>query len=96
MFKRYSPTLTVCVDVDDTLIIAGELNHSLVERVAGWRDDGADVVLWSARGRRYAEGVASKHDLVECFDYIIGKPGYIVDDQGWSWIRHTIVEPPPA
>ncbi len=89
MKNKLPPTRCIAVDVDGTLIYSGRLNQRLADwceakKVAGW-----DVVLWSARGRKYAEKVAEKFGIVGTFTSIVGKPGYIVDDLGWQWVRGT-------
>ncbi len=47
------------------------------------------MILWSARGKAHAEQAAKISKLTDTFDTIISKPGYIVDDKGWSWIKYT-------
>lgn len=89
MKRKHSRTRCVCIDIDDTLIVDGKLNRKVVRYAQQKREDGFDLVLWSARGRHYAESTAERYGLVGLFDAIIGKPGYIVDDMGWSWTKYT-------
>ncbi len=87
---KYPKTRAIFVDVDGTLISHGRLNEAVVDYCQKVLRMDYDVVLWSARGRRYAEAVAKKHGL-DFFTAIIGKPGYIIDDLGWAWINNTKV-----
>jgi hydroxymethylpyrimidine pyrophosphatase-like HAD family hydrolase len=89
--SKYAPTKSIGIDIDGTLLIGGELNKPLIEWAKTKRNKGFDVVLWSARGRKYAEKVADRHQISDVFTAIIGKPGYIVDDLGWQWIKYTKV-----
>lgn len=89
--QKYPPTRCICIDVDGTLIQGPLLNTKLVDYAEEKRAAGWDVVLWSARGRDYAQRIAEEYDISHCFTAIIGKPGYIVDDRGWSWIQYTEV-----
>jgi len=87
----YPPRKVIAVDVDETLIIKGRLNTKLVEWIKGKKADGCQVNLWSARGSLYAWKVAEHHDITYLFDSIHSKPGIIVDDQGWLWIKFVKV-----
>lgn len=88
-FKKFPKTKSIFVDIDGTLISRGKLNHIIIEYCRHKKAEGFDIVLWSARGREYAEDIAAKFDLAGFFTAIIGKPGYIIDDIGWSWIKNT-------
>lgn len=79
------------VDVDRTLILEGEVNEAVVEWVRDRKREGFFLVLWSARGKRYAEAAARKAGLEEAFDVVMGKPGVIVDDEGWGWAKRVPV-----
>jgi hydroxymethylpyrimidine pyrophosphatase-like HAD family hydrolase len=87
----YPPQKVIAVDVDGTLINKGNLNTSLVKWCKLRKSEGFSLMLWSARGERYARNVAEYHQVSDCFDLITSKPGYIVDDMGWSWIKFTKV-----
>ena len=80
---------TICVDIDNTLIYKNELNQELVIWLKEQKKNNYDLILWSMQGRQYAEKVANKYNLQNLFNAIIGKPGFIIDDLGWSWTRHT-------
>jgi hypothetical protein len=90
MKLRLPPPKCLAVDVDGTLITSQGVNPTLVEEIRERHADGFDVVVWSMRGRAYAERAAEAagiSDLVVC----ISKPGYIVDDVGLDWLRDVVV-----
>jgi hydroxymethylpyrimidine pyrophosphatase-like HAD family hydrolase len=74
----------VFVDVD------GTLGKPVIEWIEKHSDD-CRFVLWSARGEEYARNVADSLGISGLFEYVISKPGHIIDDKGWGWIRHTRV-----
>ena len=87
---RLLPSRSIFVDVDNTLISpTGRLNRRMVIYCELKKNQGFDIILWSARGRVYAERVAKKFNIVDLFYTIIGKPKYIFDDIGWEWTRDT-------
>ena len=51
----------------------------------------APIMLWSARGESHARNAAETFGVADLFHTICSKPGYVVDDLGWSWIKHTKV-----
>ena len=67
------------------------MNENLVNWCKSKKLDGFELVLWSARGEKYSRLFAEKHFLTDIFDKIISKPGYIVDDKGWQWLKFTRV-----
>jgi phosphoserine phosphatase len=84
-------TKTIAVDVDGTLHVDGVLKQSVVDfcekqKAAGW-----DLMLWSARGKEYAQAVAAGFGVAHLFDEIVSKPKVILDDQGWGWTAYTHV-----
>lgn len=79
----------IAVDVDGTLIINGVVNRLLIQWCEKKRAEQFTLILWSSRGKDYALGIAEKLGVTDLFDNIIGKPGYIVDDVGWSWTKYT-------
>ena len=89
--KKYPRVKCVCIDVDGTIIQNGRLNKKLAEWASRKRDSGFEVILWSAQGKEHAEKVAAKYGIEKTFSAIISKPGYIVDDLGWSWTKYTKV-----
>ena len=86
---KHPPFKCIFVDVDGTLEIGGRLNLRLVKFVKEQKDNGYEVNLWSARGKAHAETVAAKYGVTDCFDAIISKPGYVIDDLNWSWTKYT-------
>lgn len=88
---KYRIRNAAAIDVDDTLLINGEANADLVEWIERKKEEGTELVLWSARGRDYAQEVAERLKVVHLFDAIISKPGIVVDDKGWGWIKYTRV-----
>lgn len=88
---RYPPTNCVAVDVDGTLHTQGRLNRAVVAWVEQCRAQGMETILWSARGKAHAQAMAQRFECAHLFDVIISKPGHILDDQGWGWVRYTNV-----
>lgn len=89
---KHPPTRTIAVDVDGILILHSiYLNTALVEYCRHKKAEGFSLMLWSARGKEYAESIAQKFGLTDLFEVILAKPGYIVDDLGWDWIKYTQV-----
>jgi len=87
---KYPLTECICIDVDGTLLLKEEtLNETLATWAAAKKSEGYEVILWSARGRNHAENVAKKFNIEDNFSFIVSKPGYIIDDLGWKWIRYT-------
>lgn len=85
----YPPTNTIAVDVDGTLHTNRIVNQRVVDFCERQKKAGFTLNLWSARGKEYAEQAAVNFGVVSLFDDIISKPGYILDDLGWSWIEYT-------
>ncbi len=83
----------IFIDVDNTLIIwsakhgkpKATLNKHLTAKLREQAD--ADVVLWSRRGKRYAEAMAERFKVTDLFDAIVGKPTTIFDDEGLEWLK---------
>lgn len=90
----YPERKVIAVDVDGTLISGTSTNQGLVEWLSLRKAEGNELILWSARGRSHAVNAAKATATEHLFDAIISKPGSIVDDLGWSWIKWTkIVHP---
>ena len=62
---------------------------ALVQWCADRSADGFSLVLWSCNGEQHARRAAEATGRPEIWDHILSKPGYIVDDRGWSWVRDT-------
>lgn len=89
--KNYPLRKCAAIDVDETLLISGKLNKDLIDWIERQKEREVELILWSARGKRYAEVFAERFNISHLFDVIISKPGVIVDDKGWGWIEHTRV-----
>ena len=93
--QQYPPPSTIAIDVDGTLIISGEVNRPLVAWAAVQKARGYKLMLWSARGEQHAERAAQLVEqachLPQFFDAVVSKPGYVIDDLGWTWVRYTRV-----
>lgn len=91
MKQKHSPPRVIAIDVDGTLQCGGRANEVLIAWCRLRRQDGFSLILWSSRGESYARAVAKAFECAEIFDHIVSKPGYVVDDHGWEWIRWTRV-----
>lgn len=89
--QPYPPQKTIAVDVDGTLFLNGILNEKLRDWCKEKKAQGFTIMLWSARGKEYAQLAATKAVMNDVFDAVISKPGYVVDDQGWQWTKYTRV-----
>ena len=89
--QKYPPTNSIAVDVDGTLHTNGVVNARVVEFCRTQKARGFVLTLWSARGKRYAQAAAERFGVEDLFDDIVSKPGYVLDDQGWNWIKYTHV-----
>lgn len=89
--QKYPPSQTIFVDVDGTLHTRGVVNQRVVDFCKKQKEKGFTLCLWSARGKEYAQEAAEAFDVAWLFDDIVSKPGYILDDLGWSWIQYTRV-----
>lgn len=90
-FKSYPPPRTIAIDVDGTLIINGRPNNKLIQWIKTKKESGYKTILWSMRGEEYAQSIAEQLEILNLFDHITSKPGYLVDDMGWKWIDRTKV-----
>lgn len=88
---KHFPSKCIAIDVDKTLFYKGRINQGLVNWLKERKDEGFEIVLWSARGKAYAQNLAKSFEIEELFDSILSKPGYVVDDMGWAWTRYTQV-----
>ena len=89
--RRFRPSRTIAVDVDGTLTHRGAKNVRLIAWLREQKAKGFKLLLWSAQGQAHAQRAADAYGIATLFDTITGKPGYIVDDKGWGWIRGTRV-----
>lgn len=75
--------------MDGTLLIRGKLNQKLADWIQAKQLKGFETLLWSAQGKDHAQKVAERFEITGHFSAIISKPGFIVDDKSWSWIKFT-------
>jgi len=76
----------IYIDVDGTFSFAPEIISLWARQM---KDDGYKMILWSARGQDHAKAWADAYNCADIFEAILSKPGHIVDDQGWKWIKYT-------
>lgn len=88
---KYPRRRVIAVDVDGTLHRSGIPNKEAIEWLRNQKKKGFKLILWSSRGEDYARRAAEKLEVIDIFDVIISKPGYILDDDGWRWIKFTCV-----
>jgi len=86
---RYRTRRVVAVDVDGTIMRAGAGCSQTIARLRQLHAGGFEMFLWSARGAEYARAVAARLQVTDLFTQFVTKPGYILDDEGWRWIRFT-------
>ena len=89
--QKYPPSKVIAIDVDGTLQHNGNPNNKLIEWCRDRKSENYNLILWSARGEAHARKYAELFNVTEIFDTIISKPSYVVDDQGWGWIKYTKV-----
>ena len=73
--------VNVFVDVDLTLVDAfGKPIEGAAEGVRRLRDSGCHLFLWSTGGGEYAEAVARRMKIHDCFEAFLPKPDIVIDD----------------
>ena len=87
--RELPPPRVIAVDVDGTLHICGEPNTRAIEWLKARKAEGFTLMLWSMRGEAHARLISGQMGCADLFDVIVSKPGYILDDEGWGWIRRT-------
>ena len=85
------PPRVIAVDVDDTLHSKAGCNRRLIAWCEQQKTAGFYLMLWSSRGEAHARNRARQCGVADLFHLICSKPGYVVDDQGWGWIKYTKV-----
>ena len=86
---QYQKPKVIFVDVDGTLRTGQFINERTVDWCKSQKTAGFSLVLWSSRGEPYAKQTAAAIGITGLFDHIISKPGYILDDKGWTWTKYT-------
>lgn len=84
------PPRCLAVDVDDTLLHHNIPNPAIVAMIRAYADQGWDVIVWSLRGRAYAQAAADLAGIAE-LAVCVGKPGVVVDDKGLDWLQFSRV-----
>ncbi|MCC6202821.1 MAG: hypothetical protein IT494_07430 [Gammaproteobacteria bacterium] len=79
----------IAVDVDGTLLVDGRLNERLIAWCRERHAEGFELFCWSARGRQHAQRAVELAGLADMFVAVLAKPGYVVDDAAWTWIKFT-------
>ena len=87
----YPERKTIYVDVDGTLLIKDRINIRLVAYIKRMKQSGYEVNIWSMRGKKYAEKWCIRAGLKYYITHCLGKPGMIIDDEGWSWTKNCKV-----
>jgi hydroxymethylpyrimidine pyrophosphatase-like HAD family hydrolase len=85
------PPRVIAVDVDGTLLISGQPNTKLIAFLRTKKEEGFTLHLWSSRGETHARRTAEAFGVTDLFHVICSKPGFVIDDQGWNWIRYTAI-----
>jgi hydroxymethylpyrimidine pyrophosphatase-like HAD family hydrolase len=89
------PRVIAC-DVDGTLLIGSSYSAHVIAMLRRYKEQGFSITLWSMRGEEHARTHARGAGIEEICDHIISKPGYLIDDAGWSWTRYTRCLPLPS
>ncbi|WP_031386503.1 hypothetical protein [Desulfonatronum thiodismutans] len=96
---RLPPPDVIAVDVDGTLFrpVPGqremEANADLITWIRERKAEGFTIMIWSLRGQEYAQDAVDLAGIGDVVDLVLSKPGYVVDDTGWNWIRETLIVP---
>ena len=89
---KLPPPRLIAIDVDNTLLSPrGGVNQHIASWARKKHAEGFQILVWSNRGTKHARRAAEAAGLSEIILAAISKPGLIVDDQGWTWTRHTRV-----
>ena len=83
------PPKCIAVDVDGTLLVRGGANVALIDYLRERKAEGFSLTLWSSRGEAHARNAAEVFKCADLFDHILSKPGWVIDDKGWGWIKFT-------
>ena len=96
MIPKFPLRKVIAVDFDGTLFGNGVINEKVVAFCREKKAAGFEMILWSARGRELCVKAVKEFGLEGIFDHVISKPGYILDDAGWTWIKFTRVIKSPT
>lgn len=90
--QKYPPPKVIAIDVDKTLIKrSGAVNSEIVNWARHQHQEGYQIIIWSSRGAENAQKAAELAKLTDIILIAMSKPGFVVDDKGWQWIKYTKV-----
>jgi hypothetical protein len=83
----------IYVDVDDSLLINGQPNEKLVQKIMEWSMAGRKIIVWTSNplGVKHALDAVKKCDLYYYVDLCLVKPQTIVDDDHLEY--YSIIDP---
>ena len=84
-YSKFPPRKTIYVDVDETLIIDGQVNRKLVRWLRDKALDEWEIIVWSMRGSTHSKKAVKRCGLGDIVAYTLSKPGIVVDDRAWDW-----------
>ena len=86
---KYPRPKVIYVDVDGTLLNGDVVNTELVTWLRHKSNLGFAIIVWSARGVSNANRAVRTAGITDIIDQTLCKPGYVVDDKGWSWTKYV-------
>lgn len=83
----------IFIDVDDTLIIEGNSNLKLIDKMKDWKLSGRDIIVWTSNfsGVEHAHKIVNSLGIQDIVDLILPKPTTIVDDDHLEY--YNIIDP---
>jgi len=87
--QKYPPPNVIYIDVDGTLLKGGKPDLKIVAWARDKYEQGFQIIVWSSRGSMNAIRAVHLADIEDIVSFKLSKPGYIVDDKGWSWTKFT-------
>lgn len=84
---------SVFIDVDETLIIDGQVNEDLVKKIIEWDAKGRTIIVWTSNPLGSAHATKAVYDakIEEYVDFTMVKPITIVDDDHLEY--YSIIDP---
>jgi hydroxymethylpyrimidine pyrophosphatase-like HAD family hydrolase len=87
--QPYPPPNVAAIDVDGTLQVNNAPNANVIAWCKAAKARGMTLMLWSSRGKAYAQRIAEAFGVSDLFSVICSKPGFVLDDKGWDWTKYT-------
>jgi len=87
--QKYPPPEVIYIDVDGTLLKNGKPNAKVVDFARQKYEEGFQIIVWSSCGSMNATRAVYLADIEDIVSFKLSKPGYIVDDKGWTWTKFT-------